>query len=94
VIQSFRDHDSQRVFARERSRRLPPGVQRAAYKKLAMLDSAESMQDLRIPPGNRLEKLSGNREGQHSIRVNDQWRVCFVWKDKGAFDVEITDYHS
>ncbi len=59
-----------------------------------MLDAAESLQDVRIPPGNRLEKLSGDREGQHSIRINDQWRICFRWKDGNAYDVEITDYHS
>jgi len=68
-------------------------VQRIAYRKLVVIDAAESINDLRIPPGNRLEKLKGNREGQHSIRVNEQWRICFRWKDGDAYEVEITDYH-
>ncbi len=68
-------------------------VQRIAYRKLVVIDAAESINDLRIPPGNRLEKLKGNREGQHSIRVNEQWRICFRWKDGDANEVEITDYH-
>jgi proteic killer suppression protein len=68
-------------------------LQRAALRKLLLLDAAESLHDLRVPPGNRLEKLAGDREGQYSIRINDQWRVCFLWKDGGAHDVEITDYH-
>jgi proteic killer suppression protein len=68
-------------------------VQRIAQRKLAILDAAESLQDLRVPPGNRLERLSGAREGQHSIRINDQWRVCFRWSDGDAYEVEITDYH-
>jgi proteic killer suppression protein len=93
MIQSFRDQNTLKVFSRDRVRQLSTNVQRAAYKKLAMLDAAENLQDLRIPPGNRLEKLSANREGQHSIRINEQWRICFVWKNQGAFDVEITDYH-
>ncbi len=93
MIRSFRDADTQRVFRRERSRRLPPDVQRRAHRKLLLLDAAEALQDLRIPPGNRLERLSGDRAGQHSIRVNDQWRLCFRWARNDAADVEITDYH-
>jgi proteic killer suppression protein len=93
MIRSFRDREAERAFRRERTRRLAPDVQRMAQRKLAMLDAAESLQDLRVPPGNRLEKLSAEREGQHSIRINDQWRVCFRWRDGDAHDVEIVDYH-
>lgn len=94
MIRGFRDRESEKIFRRERSRRLPPAVQRVALRKLTILDGAESLEDLRAPPGNRLEKLSGDREGEHSIRINDQWRICFVWKDGDAYEVEITDYHS
>lgn len=94
MIRSFRDRESEKVFKRERSRRLPPAVQRVALRKLVVLDAADTPEDLRVPPGNRLEKLYGGRKGQHSIRINDQWRICFVWKDGDAYDVEITDYHS
>ena len=93
MIQSFADRDTERLFARERVRRLPGGLHRAMLKKLVMLDAAEQLEDLRVPPGNRLEKLGRERSGQHSIRVNDQWRVCFRWKDGQAYDVEIVDYH-
>jgi len=93
VIRSFRDKDTQRVFLREQVRGLPLEVQRIAQRKLVMLNAAESLQDLRVPPGNRLEALSGDRKGQHSIRVNDQWRICFHWSNGDAYDVEITDYH-
>ena len=93
MILSFRDQDSESVFHRERSRRLPPDIQRNAQRKLAVLDAAEVLQDLRVPPGNRLERLSEVREGQYSIRVNDQWRVCFRWVGADAYGVEITDYH-
>ena len=93
MIRSFRDRDTERVFLRERSRRLPLSVQRIAQRKLAVLHASESVQDLRVPPGNRLERLSGDREGQHSIRVNDQWRICFRWSEGDAYDVEIVDYH-
>ncbi len=93
VIRSFRDDESQMVFLRERSRRLPPDIQRIAQRKLVILDAAESLEDLRAPPGNRLERLLGAREGQHSIRINDQWRICFRWDDGDAYNVEITDYH-
>jgi proteic killer suppression protein len=93
MIRSFRDQETEKVFRRERTRKLGPDVQRMAQRKLAMLDAAESLGDLRVPPGNRLEKLTGDREGQHSIRVYDQWRICFRWRDGDALDVEITDYH-
>jgi len=93
VIESFADRDTEKVFRRERVGRFSPALQRAALRKLLILDAAESLGDLRVPPGNRLEKLSGNRQGQHSIRINDQWRICFAWKDRDAHDVEIADYH-
>jgi proteic killer suppression protein len=93
MIRSFRDRETERVFRRDRTRKLAPDVQRTAQRKLAVLDAAESLQDLRVPPGNRLEKLSGDREGQHSIRINNQWRICFRWRDGDATDVEIVDYH-
>ena len=94
MIRSFRDKDAERVFLRERSRRLSSDVQKVAYRKLVMVDAAQSLQDLRVPPGNHLEKLRGKREGQHSIRINDQWRICFRWEEGNAYGVEITDYHS
>ena len=93
MIKSFRNRDTESVFDRQRVRRWPPGVLRAALRKLLILDAAESLADLRVPPGNRLERLRGNREGQHSIRINDQWRICFRWRDGDAYDVEIVDYH-
>jgi toxin HigB-1 len=93
VIRSFRDADSEKVFRRERSKKLPLDVQRRAHRKLLLLDAGESLADLRVPPGNRLEQLSGKRAGQYSIRVNDQWRICFQWERGDAYDVEITDYH-
>jgi proteic killer suppression protein len=94
MIRSFRDRESEKIFQRERSRQLPPAIQRVALRKLVTIDAAESLEDLRVSPGNRLEKLSGNRTGQRSIRINDQWRICFVWKDGDAYEVGITDYHS
>ena len=93
MIRFFADAETERVFRRLASRRLSAEVQRIAYRKLVVIDAAESLNDLRIPPGNRLEKLKGNREGQHSIRVNEQWRICFRWKEGDAYDVEIADYH-
>lgn len=93
MIQSFADKDTQRVFTRERVRRWAIQLQRLALRKLLILDAAEELGDLRIPPGNRLEKLSADRAGQYSIRINDQWRVCFRWTDGDAYDVEIADYH-
>ena len=93
MIKSFGDRDRQRVFARERVGKFSLELQRLAQRKLVMLDAAGSLRDLRLPPGNRLEKLSGDRKGQHSIRINDQWRICFRWRDGDAYDVEIADYH-
>jgi toxin HigB-1 len=93
MIRSFRGRETEKVFRREGTRKLPPDVQRMAQRKLAILDAAESLQDLRLPPRNRLERLAGRREGQHSIRLNDQWRVCFHWSGGDARDVEIVDYH-
>jgi proteic killer suppression protein len=93
VIRSFRDRDTQRLFDRQPVRKLGPDVQRVALRKLRQLDAAVSLDDLRVPPGNRLEKLRGDRSGQHSIRVNDQWRICFRWAGTDAQDVEIVDYH-
>jgi proteic killer suppression protein len=93
MIRGFRDKETERVFRRERRTKLDRRLQRAALRKLVLLDAAESLDDLRIPPGNRLEKLAGDREGQHSIRINDQWRICFRWEEGNAADVEIVDYH-
>jgi proteic killer suppression protein len=93
VLQSFADDDSERVWLRERVRTFHPDLQRVALRKLAILDAAETLSDLRVPPGNRLEKLSGDRAGQHSSRVSDQWRICFRWTNAGPEDISITDYH-
>jgi proteic killer suppression protein len=93
MIRSFRDRETEKVFQREPRTRYSRAVQRAALRKLLVLDAADSLNDLRVPPGNRLEKLAGDRSGQHSIRVNDQWRICFRWRDGDAYDVEIVDYH-
>ena len=93
MIRSFRDQETERLFQRERVKKVPPDLTRRALRKLIMLDAAESLDDLQAVPGNRLEKLLGNRKGQHSIRINDQWRICFRWLEGHAHDVEITDYH-
>lgn len=93
MIKSFKDPETEKVFNHRFSRKLPTDIQRAGLRKLEMLDAAEALHDLRVPPANRLETLSGNRKGQHSIRINDQWRVCFVWKAGDAHEVEIVDYH-
>ena len=93
MIQTFADRDTERLFAREPVRRYPADLQRTMLRKLVAVDAAEQLSDLRVPPGNRLEKLRGNRAGQHSIRVNEQWRICFRWKDGSAYEVEIVDYH-
>jgi toxin HigB-1 len=93
VIWNFADEETARLFAREPVRKLPLDILRTALRKLVMLEAATAIQDLLVPPGNRLEKLFGDREGQYSIRINDQWRICFKWKDGDAFDVEIVDYH-
>jgi proteic killer suppression protein len=93
MIKSFASRETERVFQRRFSRKLPESIQRVAQRKLLILDAAEALQDLRVPPSNRLEKLSGDRQGQYSIRINDQWRICFEWYDGNAHDVEIVDYH-
>jgi toxin HigB-1 len=93
VIRGFRASDTERLFRREPVRRFGADVQRVALRRLRQLDAAVVLDDLRAPPGNRLEKLRGAREGQFSIRVNDQWRVCFRWSGGDAHDVEIVDYH-
>ncbi len=93
MIRSFRDAETERLWRDERSRRISAGLHRAALKKLQMLNAAATLSDLLLPPGNRLERLKGNREGQHSIRINDQYRICFVWREGNAYEVEITDYH-
>jgi toxin HigB-1 len=93
MIRNFKSPETAKIFNREYSRKLPTDIQRVAARKLVMLDAATTLNDLRIPPGNRLEALSGDRQGQHSIRINDQWRICFIWTDAGPTEVEITDYH-
>lgn len=93
MIKSVRDRETARVFARERFARLPSDIQQLAYRKLRMLNNAQSLADLRTPPGNRLEKLSGDRAGQYSVRINQRWRICFNWRDGDALNVEIVDYH-
>jgi proteic killer suppression protein len=93
VIKTFKDAETHKIYQRERSRKLPFDIQQVALRKLRMINNAISINDLRAPPANHLEKLSGNREGQYSIRINDQWRICFEWKNSDAFNVEITDYH-
>ena len=93
MIQSFKDDEAKKIFNRQRSRKLPSDIQSVALRKLRMLNRAQSLQDLRVPPANRLERLSGDRAGQYSIRINDQWRVCFEWDNGHAWQVEIVDYH-
>ena len=93
MIRSFREKETERIWRRQRVRRLDDAAQRIALRKLLILDAAEVLGDLRVPPGNRLEKLKGDRAGSYSIRVNQQWRICFKWSDAGAEDVELIDYH-
>ena len=93
MIRGFADRETESVWRRERSRRLPSDIQRRALRKLAQMHAAVVVEELASPPGNRLERLSGDRDGQWSIRINKQWRICFTWKSDGAYDVEITDYH-
>ncbi|MBN2183724.1 MAG: type II toxin-antitoxin system RelE/ParE family toxin [Candidatus Krumholzibacteriota bacterium] len=93
MIRSFADKDTEKIFHRVRVRKLSGSLQRLALRKLVMVDAAEALVDLKNPPGNRLEKLSGSRKGQFSIRINDQWRVCFVWRNGHAHNVQIVDYH-
>ena len=93
VIRSFKDRETERLFLRLRSRVVPSDLRRVALRKLLQLDAADTLDDLKVPPGNRLERLRGDRKGQHSIRVNEQWRVCFEWQQGDAHEVEIVDYH-
>ena len=93
MIRSFADKETTKLFRRQRSRRLPQAIQRMARRKLEVLDATGTLQDLRIPPSNRLEKLRGDRLGQYSIRINDQWRICFEWRDGDAYQVTIVDCH-
>ena len=93
MIRSFADAETELIWSGQQSRKLPPSIQFVALRKLRMLNQARVLQDMRVPPGNRLEALRGARKGQHSIRVNDQWRICFEWQDGGPSNVEIVDYH-
>ena len=93
MIKSFRDKETEKIFNRHFSKKLPQNIQQLARRKLIILDSATDLDTLRVPPGNRLEALKGDRKGQHSIRINDQWRICFKWRSDDAYDVEIADYH-
>ncbi len=93
MIASFRDKETELLWQSGRNRRLPADLRRRAFKKLAILNAAVTLDNLKVPPGNQLEALHGDRAGQHSIRVNDQYRVCFIWRNGNAFDVQIVDYH-
>ena len=93
MIKSFRDKETEKIFNRYCSSKLPQDIQQVALRKLRMLHRAVTLNDLLVPPANRLEKLSGDREGQHSIRINQQWRICFEWRNGDAYNVEIVDYH-
>ena len=93
MIKTIKCKETQKIYQREFSKKLPQEMQRVAYKKLLMLEASIDMNDLKMPPANRLEKLSGNRIGQYSIRINKQYRICFIWDNDFAFDVEIVDYH-
>ena len=92
-MKRFRDSDAEQLFNGDIVRRLPPDIQRRARMRLQRVVAATALTDLRSPPSHRLEALQGDRPGQHSIRINDQWRVCFVWTDQGAMEIEVTDYH-
>jgi len=93
MITGFKDRETEKIWEGSTSRRLPQDIQEVARRKLRMLNNAHCLDDLRIPPANRLEALKGKRKGQHSIRINDQWRICFVWSEVNAHNVEIVDYH-
>jgi proteic killer suppression protein len=93
VIRTWADSEAEKLFHLQRARKLPSDLQRVALRKLRMVDAAVTLEDLTIPPANRLEKLRGDRAGQWSIRINDQWRICFAWRENNAYDVEIVDYH-
>jgi len=93
MIKSFKSSETEKVFRRDFSRKLPQDIQKIAYRKLAYIHSAKIIKDLSLPPSNRLEKLRGDRQDQYSIRINDQWRICFKWQSGDAYDIEIVDYH-
>lgn len=93
MIQTFKCKETEKIFRREVSLKLPSSIQKTALRKLTYLDSAQELRDLQVPPGNRLEALKGDRQGEYSIRINDQWRICFQWQDGNALSVEIVDYH-
>lgn len=93
MIRSFADRETERIWIGVRSRQLPVDIQQKALVKLTLINRAQTLDDLRIPPGNRLEALKGDRRGSYSIRINGQWRICFNWRDSGAYNVEIVDYH-
>jgi len=93
MIESFKCGETEKIFNREFSKKLPHDIQKIAFRKLRMIHRSSTIQDLRVPPANKLEALSGNRKGQHSIRINDQWRICFMWQNGNAYNVEIVDYH-
>jgi len=93
MIRSFATTETEKLFRRQHVPKFPAELRRIAQRKLLMLDAAERIDDLRVPPGNRLEKLTGDRKGQYSIRINDQWRICFRWSDGDVYDVEVVDYH-
>ncbi len=93
MIRSFRDRETERIFQRIRSGKLPSDIQQVAVRKLRMLNRSVTLADLRVPPANRLEKLRGDRAGQYSIRINDQWCICFTWRNGDAYNIEIVDYH-
>ena len=93
MIESFKCKETEKIYNRQFSRKFPTDIQRVALRKLRMLNRAMMLQDLKVPPGNKLEELKGKRKGQHSIRINNQWRVCFIWKENNAYEVEIIDYH-
>ena len=93
MIRSFRDKDTEAIWQRRYVKKLSPELSKLTYNKLILINAAQSINDLRVPPGNRLEKLTGNRAGQYSIRINDQWRLCFTWSTGDASNVELVDYH-
>jgi proteic killer suppression protein len=93
MIRTFKNKETEKIFRRNYSKKYPSDIHRIAFRKLRMINRAQNINDLRAPPANRLEKMKGNRSGQYSVRINDQWRICFEWYDNDAFKVDIVDYH-
>lgn len=93
MIRSFKSREAEKVFNRDRSKKLPGDIQQVVFRKLRMISRSKNLDDLRVPPANKLERLKGDRKGQYSIRINDQWRICFRWERGDAYDVDIVDYH-